>query len=236
MDKVAAITEVQRATEAAMAAVGEYLESDQTPTAERAHEIIDEVLAAHGCESPKQHIVAGGTQSAEPHEEGKGPLQPCHPIVIDIYPRSKNTGYFADMTRTVCIGEPSAKLQQMYETVLAAQQLAIAMVAPDVSCIDIQNAVEQHFKRAGYETRGAGTEFPFAEGFVHGVGHGVSKELHDKPRIGRNSKDILQVGDVVTIEPGLYYKNIGGVRIEDLILVTEDGPKNLTRFPKSLII
>jgi Xaa-Pro aminopeptidase len=119
----------------------------------------------------------------------------------------------------------------MYQVVLAAQELAVSMIKPNILCLDIQNAVEIFFKEQGYETYGTGTEFTYAEGFVHGVGHGVSKVLHDSPRIGRKSSDVLSVGDIVTIEPGLYYRNIGGIRIEDLFLVTEKGCEKISNFP-----
>lgn len=231
---VAAIEQVQQAVEAAAQAVVAYVATTPEPTAEVAHQIIDETLAAHDCESPEGHIVAGGTQSAEPHETGTGVLETGVPIVIDIYPRSKSTGYFADMTRTVCIGKPSAELQKMYDTVLAAQNLALSMVKPGVRCVEIQQAVEHFFNTAGYLTSGKGTVFTFAEGFVHAVGHGVGKEIHEAPRISRNSEDVLGVGDVITIEPGLYYHHIGGVRLEDMVRVTTAGAQNLTRFPKQL--
>lgn len=225
---------VQQATEHAMGAVMSYLRSAQCPTSEEAHAIIDSVLASYNCESPNGHIVAGGMQSAEPHEFGSGKLEKCAPIVIDIYPRSKKTGYFADMTRTVCIGVPQPELKKMYDTVLAAQELAFSLIRPDAVCQDIQKAVEQFFVSAGYATSGKGKEFSFAEGFVHSIGHGVGKDIHEAPHFGRKSLDILREGDVITIEPGLYYKTIGGVRLEDMVLVTADGFQNLTGFPKQL--
>ena len=234
--KIAAIEEVQRATESAMQAVISYLSSTKHSTSEEAHRIIDETLKQHNCESPAGHIVAGGTQSAEPHEAGTGMLKEHCPIVIDIYPRSTKTGYFADMSRTVCIGTPPAELRKMYDTVLNAQERAITMIKPGVKCIAIQKAVEQVFKDAGYSTTGRGEEFKYAEGFVHSVGHGVGKDIHESPRIGRGTTDVFREGDVITIEPGLYYKTIGGVRIEDLILVTDDGYKNLTLFSKQLAL
>jgi Xaa-Pro aminopeptidase len=115
-----------------------------------------------------------------------------------------------------------------------AQELAIAMVAPGAVCSDIQNAVEKLFIKRGYKTSGKGKEFAFAEGFVHGVGHGVGTTIHEEPRIGTDTTGILEEGDVITIEPGLYYKEIGGVRLEDMLLVTSDGYKNLTDFVKRL--
>jgi len=227
---------VQRAAEAATAAVIDYLRSTDTPTAELAQATIRAVLTDHQCDSPEGLIVAGGLMSAEPHERGSGQLVPGTPIVIDIYPQSTATGWFADMTRTVCIGEPPSELQKRYNAVAEAQRRAIAMVAPGVRCLDIQNAVEEYFLHAGYQTTGRGTEFQFAEGFVHGVGHGVGKAIHEHPHLTRQSPDVLEVGDVITIEPGLYYRDIGGVRLEDMLYVTETGHHNLTTFPKVLEI
>src|SRR4051794_16643048 len=105
-EEVIAMEEAQLAAEAAMAAVISYLRSSAAPTSEEAHAIIDKALSEHDCESPEGHIVAGGEQAVEPHEKGHGPINRGEAIVIDIFPRSKKTGFFADMTRTVCIGEP----------------------------------------------------------------------------------------------------------------------------------
>jgi len=215
----------------AMQAVIDYLKTHPTPTSERAHEIIDEVLTEHGCESPERHIVTSGIQSHEPHEEGTGLIEQGVPIVIDIYPRSTESGYFADMTRTVCIGTSPFELQRMYGTVLEAQNMAISMLAPGVRCSDVHNVVAEFFINQGYETNGKGSEFTYAEGFVHALGHGVSTKIHDKPTLSPKSEDILQEGDVITIEPGLYYKHIGGIRIEDMFVITETGVERITQFP-----
>jgi Xaa-Pro aminopeptidase len=225
---------VQQATEHAMGAVMSYLRSAPCPTSEEAHVIIDSVLTSYNCKSPKGHIVAGGLQSAEPHEFGHGELLKYAPIVIDIYPRSKKTGYYADMTRTVCIGEPPSALQKMYDTVLQAQELAFSLIKPDAVCHDIQKTVEAYFVSAGYITSGKGKEFGYTEGFVHSIGHGVGKEIHQSPHFGKKSFDVLREGDIITVEPGLYYKDIGGVRLEDMVIVTADGFHNLTNYPKEL--
>lgn len=233
-EKVAAMREVQCAAEVAMDTVIRYITTTKQPTAERAHALVDEVLTLHGCESPHSHIVAGGIQSAEPHEQGTGVLNPGEPIVIDIFPRSKTSGFYADMSRTICVGDPLDQLVALYEAVLAAQEYAISMLRPGVVGGDIQNAVEEFFAQKGFRTHGKGAVFPFKEGFVHSVGHGVGKDVHEAPRIGRNSEDVLREGDVVTIEPGLYYMHIGGVRIEDMLLITAGGSENLTKYPKTL--
>lgn len=233
---IAAVADAQKAAESAMSAVIAYLKAASTPTSEEAHNIIDTTLADLGYTSPERHIVAGGTKSHEPHEEGRGVLEVGTPIVIDIYPRSTKTGYWGDITRTVCLGEPHEELQRLYNTVLEAQELAIAAIRPGIVCKDLHNIAANYFVEQGYKTSGKGTEFEFAEGFVHGLGHGVGQEIHQDPHITRKNKEVLQVGDVITIEPGLYYKHLGGVRIEDLLVVTKDGYQNLTSFPKQFVI
>ena len=219
-----------------MSEVISYLQRSNSPTSEEAHKIIDDVLHKFNCKSPEGYIVASGIKSAEPHEIGSGLIEKGVPIVVDIYPRSNVSGYFADMSRTVCIGKAPSKLKKMYDTVLKAQLLAMSMIKPKASCHDIQVAVEELFIKAGYETHGKGKEFKFAEGFVHSVGHGVGLDIHEPPFIRKNSNDMLKEGDIITIEPGLYYKKIGGVRLEDLLLVTSNGFENLTNFPKELEI
>ncbi len=146
------------------------------------------------------------------------------------------TGYFADMTRTVCLGEPSAELVSMYEAVKESHSASVALLRPGANCQDIHNASVDVFEKRGYETGGVGTLFPFAEGFVHSVGHGVGTDVHEAPSMGRKSADVLKVGDVVTIEPGLYYKHLGGIRLEDLFLITTDGYEQLTTLPLELRI
>ena len=134
------------------------------------------------------------------------------------------------MTRTICLGAPQDEVKKMYDDVLEAQTLAASMLHPGVECSIIQKTVEEFFISKGYETKGNGHEFQYAEGFVHGVGHGVSKILHDSPRIGRDTCDVLTEGDVVTIEPGLYYHGLGGIRIEDMFIITEHGSERITNF------
>ena len=235
-EQVAAIEGACRATERALEAVIEYVRTSAKPRSEEAHSIIDRVLQERGFESPEGHIVAGGPENAEPHERGSGIIRKNAPVVIDIFPRSKESGFFADMTRTVFLGEPSPQLRNMHEAVLAAQELGISMLRPGVRCADVHMAVADFFAEAGYSTSGKGKEFPFAEGFVHGLGHGVGLEIHERPRLGRNSEDVLEEGDVITVEPGLYYPDLGGIRIEDMFLITASGARELTRFPKESML
>lgn len=234
--EVAQIKEVQSAVRKAMTAVIIYLQTSAVPNSEEAHAIIEATLAKYNCHSPQGYVVAGGKQSAEPHEIGRGNIKKGVPIVIDIFPQSTTSGYFADMSRTVCIGKPSTELQKMYDAVLAAQELAISKIKPGVSTKEIQYLIESFFDTEGYITSGVGKEFEFAEGFVHSVGHGVGLAVHEEPHLSRRGSGVLQEGDVITIEPGLYYKNIGGIRIEDMLLVTGTGSKNLTNFSKTFEI
>lgn len=177
-------------------------------------------------------IIACGDQAVDPHNDGSGPLQAHLPIVFDIFPRSKQNWYWSDMSRTFFKGEPTEDAKKMYQTVLDAQNLAIGMIRAGVDGHPIQQAVEEFFKAKGYPT-GIQGETQTMQGFPHGVGHGLGLEIHEPPRITRVSW-ILPEGSVVTVEPGLYYLGIGGVRIEDLVVVEKDGARNLTNFPKEL--
>jgi len=219
-----------------MQAVITYLQQSDSPTAKEAHDIIDQTLAQHNCESPEGHIVGAGPASFAPHYLGEGSIEPGQPIVVDIYPRSTETGFFADMTRTFCLGQPSQELQDMYNAVKQVQEDCVALLQPGASCDDIHQAAVDQFIAMGYKTTGLGGEFKFYEGFVHSIGHGLGKEVHEEPFFGGERGNILQVGDVVTIEPGLYYKHIGGVRLEDLFLITGDGYEQLTTLPLELKI
>jgi Xaa-Pro aminopeptidase len=238
MTKLEAITQVERATEAAMQAAIVYIQNDLAPTAPQARKIINDTLTKLGCESPEGVIVANGKVGALPHGNGRGKIKKGEPIVIDIYPRSKKTKYFADMSRTVCLGSAPNKLQKMYMAVDEAQELARAMIRPGVRGEEIQHAVEDYFEKKGFKRikpRTKGKGWLAKEGFIHGVGHGVGKEIHEAPRLSHGD-DILEEGDIVTIEPGLYYKDIGGVRLEDMVVVTKRGSKTITKFPKKLRI
>jgi len=234
VDKVTAISDVQRVVELAMKAAEDYIRTTNAPTSEQARVVIEDVLVQHQCASVEGVIVVSGPASFEPHANGAGVISPGQPIVIDIFPRSETTGYFADMTRTICLGTVPTELMLMYEAVIEAQELALEMIAPGVRGADVHHAVWDYFLSRGYETGGQGTLFSYAEGFVHSLGHGVGKVIHDSPKLSSKSEDILQVGDVITVEPGLYYRHVGGVRLEDMVVVTEDGCRNLTCYKKSL--
>lgn len=189
---------------------------------------IDSFLASRGYEASNT-IVAGGIQGSMPHETGSGPLLAGWPVVIDIFPRSKKTGYFGDMTRTVVKGKPSFRLLRMYGAVLEGQKIALSMIRDGVKSADVHAAVADFFAGSGFETGVSDSGAP--RGFIHSTGHGLGLDIHEPPRLGPG-KEVLAEGNVVTVEPGLYYEELGGVRIEDVVLVTRDGCLNLTRCPK----
>jgi Xaa-Pro aminopeptidase len=199
-------------------------------TSEKLRSVIDTaVLQASGLAA--NTIVAGGRQACDPHERGFGPLRAHEPIIIDIFPRSQKTGYFGDITRTVVRGRASEGVRRLYDTVLGGQRLAFCRVRAGVRTVDVHRAVQGFFEQQGYKT---GKRQGRMEGFFHGTGHGLGLEIHESPRMGRHSTGRLQSGHVVTIEPGLYYPELGGVRLEDVAVVTNNGARNLTRFEKQL--
>ena len=181
-------------------------------------------------------IVSCDVQTADPHCAGSGHLQAHQPIVIDVFPLSMKTHYYADMTRTVFKGQPSSELIKMYYHVRFAQEAGIKMVKVGVDGKNIYDWTLQYFESQKYPTDFKKRPM---EGFFHSVGHGVGIDLHELPSIA-SSHDILQEGNVVTVEPGLYYSQardhipVGGIRIEDMVLVTKNGCRNLTKFPKDL--
>jgi Xaa-Pro aminopeptidase len=237
-EEVRHIEATQRATEAAVAAAhdtlrratikGDQLWLDGAPlTSERMKKLINVKLME--CECVAQHtIVAGGEQACDPHNEGSGPLPAHRSIIFDVFPRSAASRYFADMSRTVVRGTPSQEVKRLYQTVKNAQEEAITKVKDGADGMKIHQGICERFEKAGYKT---GLVNGRMQGYFHGTGHGVGLDIHEAPRISRTGS-LLQEGHVVTVEPGLYYPGLGAVRIEDMVLVTKDGCRNLTNFPK----
>lgn len=208
------------------------LHHDVPLTSEKLRAVIDTaILQAGGLAS--HTIVAGGRQGCDPHEAGYGPLHANEPIILDIFPRSQKTGYFGDITRTVVRGRASEAVRKLYDTVRRGQKLAFQKMRPGVPTAHVHGAVLEFFEREGYRT---GRRNGRMQGFFHGTGHGLGLEIHEAPRTGPNSAGVLQTGQVVTVEPGLYYPELGGVRLEDVALVTRSRPRNLTQFEKVLEI
>jgi Xaa-Pro aminopeptidase len=201
-------------------------------TSERLRAVIDCAIL-QACGLAANTIVAGGKQACDPHERGHGRLRANEPIIIDIFPRSQKTGYFGDITRTVVRGRASEAVKKIYDTVYHGQKIALQKIRAGTSTAEIHQCVQQFFEQRGYRT---GRNNGRMEGFFHGTGHGLGLEIHEAPRMGATSAGNLKSGHVVTVEPGLYYPEIGGVRLEDVALVTNGGAKNLTRFEKVLEI
>lgn len=239
-EEIAFIEATQRATERAVGRAVEVLRTSeirgealywegQILTAEALRGIIHLALLEEECLA--QHtIVAPGVQGCDPHHRGSGPIRPYESLVLDVFPRSIQTRYFADMTRTVVRGRAPDPLRRMYDAVLAAQLRGIELIADGAAGQEVHREVQAVLERTGFET---GMIDGRMQGFFHGTGHGVGLDIHEPPRIGK-APATLRAGQVVTVEPGLYYPRWGAVRIEDLVVVQNGGCRNLTRFPKVL--
>ncbi|HEX8916936.1 MAG TPA: Xaa-Pro peptidase family protein [Chloroflexota bacterium] len=238
LDEIQAIEVAQRATEAAMARAVDLIASsrernqmlfsgDQLLTSELLRSEMEIVLLRHGMETPHAIIAGSGPGVADPHWLGEGPIRPHESIVIDISPRGRRSRYFADMTRTVVKGDPGDTLPAMYEATSLALDAALAEIRAGADGRDAHEAVKRIYAKTGFSGEGEGPRF------IHGTGHGVGLAIHEAPIIGTTST-VLCENDVVTVEPGLYDPALGGVRIEDLIVVTAAGYRNLTNFPREL--
>jgi len=237
-EEVRHIEDAQRATEEAVAAAHTLLRraeikneqlwlDGEVVTSERIKKFVNVKLMERDCIA--QHtIVAGGEQACDPHNEGSGPLPAHRSIIFDVFPRSATSRYFADMSRTVIRGKVSAELKRLYGAVKDAQEDAIDKIKDGADGMKIHQGICARFEKAGYKT---GLVNGRMQGYFHGTGHGVGLDIHEAPRISRTGS-LLQEGHVVTVEPGLYYPGLGAVRIEDMVLVTKDGCRNLTNFPK----
>jgi len=238
-EEVEWIRQTQRATEAAMsraetliadatlASDGTLRHDGEPLTSERVRHEIEISLLRSGC-ALEETIVSCGADAAQPHERGSGALEAGESIIVDIFPRDTETQYFADMTRTFLRGEPTPALEAFYETTERAMQTAFDTIEAGVTGEAVHDAVCSVFADAGYPTLVEDAETDV--GFIHGTGHGVGLDVHEAPRLSTGGEE-LQAGHVVTVEPGLYDPDVGGVRIEDLVVVTEDGFENLTEYP-----
>ncbi|MBF0184268.1 MAG: aminopeptidase P family protein [Magnetococcales bacterium] len=244
VDEVAEVSEALRLTGQAMAVAIDMIASavigkdgylygqDKVLTSERVRGEIHAFLVRHEA-VPQRTIVAGGRQGADPHEVGTGPLPAHQPIILDIFPRMLRSGYWGDMTRTVCRGEPSDRCQRAWQAVKESQEVAFAHIRAGVDGKAVHSAVTDYLTQAGFATGRSASGLQ--EGFFHGTGHGLGLEIHELPRISWRSMPLAS-GHLVTVEPGLYYPDMGGVRIEDVVLVEEQGCRNLTDVPKIFIV
>lgn len=181
---------------------------------------------------PSHTIISSGNQCVDPHHEGSGPIKANTSIIFDIFPRSQDNGYFGDLSRTVVRGRASDKLKEIYAAVQAGQQIGYRQIRDGVNGKEVHQNILALFEARGFHT---GRINGRMQGFFHGTGHGLGLDIHEPPRIAPIDA-ILRSGHVVTVEPGLYYLGIGGVRLEDVVVVTAKGNRNLTDCPQFLEI
>jgi Xaa-Pro aminopeptidase len=231
------IRRAQAAADAAMAVAARLIrELRPGLTSEEVRAEMQAVCDERGCDLPDDAIVSHGPQAAVGHEPGHGPIAAGESVVVDIWPRDGGSRCWADMTRTFVAGgvEPDAELATYWRLAREALERSFAAVRAGADCRELYGISCEPFEAAGYptqRTKPEGTKLD--EGYFHGLGHGVGLEVHERPNLSR-TPDTLMAGDVITLEPGCYRKGLGGVRLEDLVLVTEDGADLLTDFAYDL--
>ena len=181
---------------------------------------------------PSHTIISSGNQCVDPHHEGAGPIKTDSSIIFDIFPRSQHNGYFGDLSRTVVRGRASEKLKEIYATVQAGQRIGYEQIRDGVNGKEVHQNILSMFAARGFPT---GRINGRMQGFFHGTGHGLGLDIHEPPRIAPVDA-VLRTGHVVTVEPGLYYLGVGGVRLEDVVVVKPKGNRNLTDCPQFLEI
>ncbi|MGZ4892765.1 MAG: M24 family metallopeptidase [Halobacteriota archaeon] len=201
----------------------------QVLTSEQLKSAIGQSLINDAC-APQNIIASSGKDSALPHLTGSGPIKADSSIVFDVFPQSTTSRYYADMSRTVLRGAAPPELLDMYSAVKEAQSIALKMLRPGISGAEVHLAVVDYFEENGFRT-----DIDHGRGFIHSTGHGLGLEVHELPFLNKRG-GLLEKGNVVTVEPGLYYPNVGGVRLEDVAVITHNGNKNITQFPKEFVI
>jgi Xaa-Pro aminopeptidase len=206
---------------------GRLLYKGQVLTSERLKVAIEIACIEAGSISMST-IAAGGDQACDPHDRGSGPLRPNELIIVDVFPRVTATGFFGDMTRTFLRGRASDAQKGIVAAVRAGQKKALATIRAGVDGREVHRKVMETLTSRGFETKHTSRGWA---GFFHGTGHGLGLEIHEAPRVNSSYAVPLKKGAVVTVEPGLYYRGIGGCRIEDVVQVTSGAPRPLSRYP-----
>jgi Xaa-Pro aminopeptidase len=241
--EIEGLRRAQRACEAALSVARDMLRNsnrngtltlDGEPlTSERVKQAIERVFGEHDV-TAEHLIVSHGAQTAIGHDEGSGAFLADEPIVFDLFPRDRATGVYTDMTRTYVVGTPSEEVKEFHRLAKEALDRVVAAVKPGVNGRALMEIVCDFFDGHGYPTQL--TKEPgqvLEDGFFHGLGHGVGLEVHERPWMSRIGDDLV-VGDVIAIEPGLYRSGYGGVRLEDIAIVTDDGIEVVTDYPYDL--
>jgi Xaa-Pro aminopeptidase len=243
--EMAGIRRAQRAAEAAIAAAAALLREAEPVDgtlhlkgepllAERVRAAMSAACSPHGALLPPTVIVASVWQGGG-HEPGSGPLPAALPIQIDVWPQDERTSCWADMTRTFLVGgDPAGEVLRQEQLVREAMERARGAVKPGVLGRELHEMTCDLFEAAGYATLRTGPGDDPSEGFQFSLGHGVGLEVHEDPGLGQAGREPLVPGDVLAIEPGLWQRDVGGVRFEDLLLVTDDGCETLTSYPYGL--
>lgn len=235
--EIEGIERAQRAVDTAMLTAARMLrEAEMTSdrqlrfegeilTAELIRDAMNTELLNQGAES-EEILVQSGDACLDTHSLGTGPILLDNSVIIDCFPRDRRTGMYADMTRTFAPGIASEELRSLHKHCLTALEMAFDLLKPGTS--DAFRAVSDYFHSQGFATYlHHDGDAPLAEGFNHALGHGVGLEAHERPWMGRTS-DELTVGDVVAVEPALYVRGVGGIRLEDTVMITDDGVGHFT--------
>jgi Xaa-Pro aminopeptidase len=235
--QLAGMRRAQRAAEAAMDRCRELLR-ERGPggdlTVEEVKAAMNVVFAEHDT-TADEYIVAPGAQAAVGHDMGSGPIRPGVPVVVDIWPRDNASFAYTDMTRTFVVGDVPDDVRTWHRLCKEALDRSIEAIRPGVEGREVNAIACDVFEAAGERTQRTKTPGePLSEGFFHGLGHGVGLEVHEEPGLGILGVEELVPGDVVTVEPGCYRQGYGGVRLEDIVLVTESGHEVLTQYPYEL--
>jgi Xaa-Pro aminopeptidase len=235
--ELAGIRRAQAAADAAMGVAADLVRDLRDGlTCEDVRAAIIATFDEHGCEAPFAPIVGHGPQTASAHDDGSGPIAAGEPVIVDIAPRDRRSRCWTDMTRTFVAGggEPDKELARYFELTRESLSACYALVRDGADGRAIFDAACEPYERAGLPT--LRTKKPgelLVDGFYHGLGHGIGLDVHERPNVGRTS-DVLQAGDVMVVEPGCYRHGYGGCRLEEALVVTEDGYEPLTAFPYDL--
>ncbi|MEA2381703.1 MAG: Xaa-Pro aminopeptidase [Solirubrobacteraceae bacterium] len=243
--ELAGVRRAQRAAEEGMRAAaailraatadgGELRYEGETLTSERVRAAIRDGCARAGAPAPVDIMVVRSDTAAGGHDPGSGPLAPDVAITIDLWPRHEESGCWADMTRTFVVGEPNAATVEMHRLSMEALERATAALRPGVTGVELYDIACDVFEAAGHPTQRTKTPGePLTEGFFFSLGHGVGLEVHEAPILGRSGREPLVAGDVLALEPGTS-RGKDSARVEDLLLVTDDGAEVLTGYPYGL--